>query len=66
MWSFNRDGEAEESLLTDFQRAMGHDETERRRRRRRLVKRARPQRGVDEMAGDFSQTTPIPGVTARP
>jgi hypothetical protein len=62
MWSFNRDGEADEALRTDFQRAMGHDETSNREHRRGLTERAHPQRGVDEMAADFEDTTPVDGV----
>jgi hypothetical protein len=65
MWSFNRDGEAEESLRQDFQRALGHDETAKRERRQGLVERAHPQRGVDAMAGEFADTTPIAGVAER-
>jgi hypothetical protein len=65
MWSFNRDGEADESLRKDFQCALGHDETAKRGRRQDLRDRARPQRGVDTMAGEFAGTTPIAGVTDR-
>jgi Protein of unknown function (DUF1264) len=65
MWSFNRDGEADESLKADFGRALGHDEIEKRARRQDLVERAHPQRGVDTMAGEFTGTTPIPGVVER-
>jgi hypothetical protein len=65
MWSFNRDGEAEEALKADFQRALGHDESDKRRRRQDLVERAHPQRGVDTMAGEFTATTPIAGVVER-
>src|SRR4051812_26399108 len=65
MWSFNRDGEADEALRQDFQRAMGHDETDKRGYRQRLVDRAHPQRGVDVMRGEFSGTSPIAGVTDR-
>ena len=45
MWSFNRDGEADEALRMEFQRAMGVDETARREQRRDLVEHAHPQRG---------------------
>lgn len=65
MWSFNRDGEAEEALRQDFQAAMGHDEAARRAQRQGLLARAHPQRGVDAMAGEFAGTTPIPGVVDR-
>src|SRR3954468_12580474 len=53
MWSFNRDGEADEALRGDFQRAMGVDEGTKRQQRRDLVERARPQRGVGLMAAEF-------------
>jgi hypothetical protein len=62
MWSFNRDGEADERLKQDFQRALGIDETERRTKRSDLVTRAHPQHGVDAMAAEFQGTTPLPGV----
>jgi hypothetical protein len=68
MWSFNRDGEADERLEDDFQAGMEVDEPANREQRRDLVGRAHPQRGVDAMAGDFEGTTPLPGVvdaTAR-
>jgi hypothetical protein len=66
MWSFNRDGEAEEALKHDFEQAMGVDEAAKRRQRASFVEVAHPQRGVDDMAGEFpGPTTPIPGVTAR-
>jgi hypothetical protein len=63
MWSFNRDGEADESLKSNFLQNMEIDEDEKRRRRAGFVDLARPQRGVDEMADDFEDTRPIPGVT---
>jgi len=62
MWSFNRDGEAEESLKEDLQEGMRYDEQEKRERRRGFVELAHPQRGVDAMADEFEGTTPIPGV----
>jgi hypothetical protein len=62
MWSFNRDGEADESLKTNFLQNMGIDEGENRRRREGFVDLAHPQRGVDEMADEFEGTTPMPGV----
>ena len=62
MWSFNRDGEADERLKTNFQDAMGLDETAKRSQRREFVKLAHPQRGVDEMADQFTNTTPVEGV----
>jgi hypothetical protein len=62
MWSFNRDGEADESLKSNFLQNMKIDEGEKRRRRQGFVDLAHPQRGVDEMAEDFEGSTPIPGV----
>jgi hypothetical protein len=66
MWSFNRDGEADESLKHDFGQALGIDERERREKRAGLAAHARPQRGVDAMAADFDGTTPLPGVVEAP
>src|SRR3954452_13528530 len=66
MWSFNRDGEAEEALKHDFEQAMGVDEAAKRRQRASFVELAHPQRGVDDMAAEFpGPTTPIAGVTER-
>jgi hypothetical protein len=62
LWSFNRDGEADESLNRDFAQALGVDEGERREKRAGLAPRAHPQHGVDAMAADFEGTTPLPGV----
>jgi uncharacterized protein DUF1264 len=62
MWSFNRDGEAEESLKQDFQRAIGIEEADRRSKRRGLTEKAHPQEGVDTMAGEFTDTRPLRGV----
>jgi hypothetical protein len=62
MWSFNRDGEADERLKRDFQQTMGIDEADKRAQRQAFVALAHPQRGVDAMASEFSGTTPVPGV----
>jgi len=62
MWSFNRDGEADERLKADFQAALGIDEASKREQRRGFTSLAHPQRGVDAMAGEFASTTPLPGV----
>jgi len=62
MWSFNRDGEAEESLKQNLERGMRYDEKDKRERRRSFVELAHPQRGVDAMAGEFEGTSPVPGV----
>jgi hypothetical protein len=62
MWSFNRDGEADERLKAAFQRGLGVDEAAKRAQRQAFVELAHPQRGVDTMAGEFSAGAPIPGV----
>jgi len=62
MWSFNRDGEADEPLKQDFQRAMEIDEAAKRAQRRSFAEKADPQHGVDTMAREFHGTTPLPGV----
>jgi hypothetical protein len=62
MWSFNREGECEESLKHDRNQAMGIDADAERASRQPLVELAEPQWGVDEMAADFPGATPIPGV----
>ena len=41
---------------------MGLDEAAKREQRQTFVKLAHAQRGVDEMAADFTDTTTIPGV----
>ena len=53
MWSFNRDGEADESLRQSFLRGMGLDETAQREGRRDLASGAKPQRGVDALKDAF-------------
>lgn len=66
MWSFNRDGEADEALKQDFQSGMGFSELDKREKRSALVERAHPQQGVDAMHGEFSgDTTPLPGVVEK-
>ncbi|EHR51682.1 Protein of unknown function (DUF1264) [Saccharomonospora marina XMU15] len=53
MWSFNRDGECDESLRRDRDEAMGLDTARNRQRRRELARLAHPQRGEDAMLGQF-------------
>jgi hypothetical protein len=53
MWSFNRDGEADERLKRDFTQAMHVDEAGTREHRSGLREQAHPQQGVDTMAGEF-------------
>lgn len=63
MWSFNRDGECDEDLRRDRDRAMGLDTNAKRADRQSFLELARPQWGVDAMKDDFPDATPIPGVT---
>ncbi|MDA8371471.1 MAG: DUF1264 domain-containing protein, partial [Nocardiopsaceae bacterium] len=62
MWSFNREGESDPALAQDRNRVMGIDTAAKQADRQDFVPLARPQRGVDAMAGDFAGTRPIPGV----
>ena len=62
MWSFNRDGEAEERLRHSLHAAMDVDEAGNRERRRGFTELAHPQHGVDAMRDDFDGARPIPGV----
>jgi hypothetical protein len=61
-WSFNRDGEANPEMVRARDSRMNLDSTEARQHRQDLVDMARPQGGVDAMAGSFPDTQPIPGV----
>jgi hypothetical protein len=67
MWSLNRDGELDPSLLADRDQAMEIDSHEKRAQRQDLVESARPQRGVDDLKGRFPQAAPEPppGVRER-
>jgi hypothetical protein len=62
MWSFNRDGEADESLKQNFNRNMEVDEADKRDQRAGFVDLAHPQHGVDAMAAQFEGTEPLDGV----
>ncbi|MDG4826242.1 OBAP family protein [Asanoa sp. WMMD1127] len=62
MWSFNRDGEADEAIKQDRNTAMNVDPEKKRAERQSLLELARPQWGVDDMKDDFTGTTPVPGV----
>jgi Protein of unknown function (DUF1264) len=53
MWSFNRDGEADETLKRDFEAALDIDEARNRADRRDLARLAHPQRGVAALEGAF-------------
>ena len=64
MWSFNRDGEADEAMKEDRNEAMGIDTDHKRSLRRDLADMAHPQRGVDTLKEAFpdADDTPPPGV----
>ncbi len=61
-WSFNRDGEAEPSLITERDAAFEIDTAEIREARSELARLANPQSGVDALHGQFGETQAIPGV----
>lgn len=62
MWSFNRDGECDPALAADRDRSLGVDTAAKAADRQDFVPLAHPQHGVDDMAGDFTGTSAIPGV----
>ena len=62
MWSFNREGECDESLKRDRDEALELDVAKKHEERQTLLGLARPQRGVNAMKEQFAGTTPIPGV----
>jgi uncharacterized protein DUF1264 len=62
MWSFNRDGEADEALRESFQEHMKIDEGENRARREGFTPLAHSQHGVDAMASSFPGSRPLRGV----
>ncbi|HEX2223491.1 MAG TPA: OBAP family protein [Thermoanaerobaculia bacterium] len=65
-WSFNRDGEARPEMIRQRDERMGIDSAAKRRERQDLVSLARPQEGVDDLAGKFPRpTTPVPGVVDK-
>lgn len=61
-WSFNRDGEVKPELLQRRDKELEISTEEKRRQRAELVQLARPQQGVDALAGAFPGSKPIPGV----
>ena len=61
-WSFNRDGEANPEMVQARDSRMNLNSTEARQERQDLVDQARPQGGVDAIAGLFPNAKPIPGV----
>jgi len=66
-WSFNRDGEAKPGLVEERDRRLGVDTAEKKQARQDLVANAKPQCGVDVLAGKLpgAAAQPIPGVVAR-
>ncbi|MGN6574276.1 MAG: OBAP family protein [Nocardioides sp.] len=63
MWSFNREGECQESLKRSRDEPMGLDVARKREKRQAALRDlAHPQYGVDAMADDFTGTVPVPGV----
>ncbi len=62
MWSFNREGECDTALAEDRNRTMEIDTVTKAADRQDFVAISHPQHGVDDMAGDFTGTRPIPGV----
>ena len=62
-WSFNRDGEADPAMIQARDRRMDLDSAQARQERQDLVELARPQGGVDAMAGFFPQAKGVSGVT---
>ncbi|MFC7521749.1 OBAP family protein [Xanthomonas populi] len=62
-WSFNRDGEVQQSLIDQRDQAASISTAERRANRQDITPLAKPQQGVDALRTHFSDTKPIPGVT---
>lgn len=60
MWSFNRDGEVDESLRQNRMSHMKMDTERRRKDRQQLVQLAHPQYGVNTLRGAFPQASPSP------
>ncbi|XGC82326.1 OBAP family protein [Bdellovibrio bacteriovorus] len=65
-WSFNKDGEAIPELISNMEKKMNIDTNKKRFERQDLVKFAKPQEGVDVLAGKFNrETKAIPGVQRK-
>ena len=60
MWSFNRDGEADEALLQNRNQHMQLDTDHKRRERRELAQFAHPQQGVDTLKDAFPNADGAP------
>ncbi len=62
MWSFNRDGEVEQSLKHHRDEHLKLDVAAKRAKRQELAADAHPQRGVNALRDAFPIAEPIPGV----
>jgi hypothetical protein len=62
-WSFNHDGEVRAGMLADRDKRMSFSTADERKDRQDLVSLAKPQGGVDALAGLFPNATPVPGVS---
>lgn len=62
-WSFNRDGEDMPGMVAERDKRMSFDTADEKKDREDLVSLAKPQGGVDAMAGLFPNAKPVPGVT---
>jgi hypothetical protein len=61
-WSFNKDGEVISAIVAERDKRFGFDTADERKDRQDLVALAKPQGGVDAMAGFFPNAAPVPGV----
>jgi hypothetical protein len=61
-WSFNKEGEANQAMVADRDKRFGFNSAEEKQDRQDLVELAKPQGGVDAMAGHFPNARPIAGV----
>ncbi|QGH66105.1 DUF1264 domain-containing protein [Xanthomonas oryzae pv. oryzicola] len=62
-WSFNRDGELQQPLITQRDKVASVSTAQRRVNRQDLTPLAKPQHGVDALRAHFPNVQPIPGVT---
>ena len=62
-WSFNHDGEDMPGMVAERDKRMSFDTADEKKDREDLVSLAKPQGGVDAMAGLFPNAKPVPGVT---
>ncbi|KOR49451.1 hypothetical protein ADT25_01425 [Xanthomonas oryzae] len=62
-WSFNRDGELQQPLITQRDKVASVSTAQRRVDRQDLTPLAKPQHGVDALLAHFPNVQSIPGVT---